>query len=314
MLSWLEHEILDMSRGDYLVLYLIMGAGLCFLLYFGFRAFRRFRFIDATATSRIRSAAQGQVELKGLGEFMPNDTITSPFSGERCLWYHCTIDRRKRSGKTVTWTNISNEVSEHLFRLVDDTGECLIDPDHAQVIPEVDRIWRGHSPEYRKRRPRDKGAFALSFGNLGEYRFRERLIRPATPLYTLGWFHTVHSNIAAEDIGDRVDDLVRQWKLQPLRYLADFDLDRNGKIQQREWKAVRAAARRQVLTIIGKQKKEHHVLRKPPQNNLPFIISVLDEDNLVTRKKVRAYASVSAAFLMFSALVLMSSIRLPFAT
>ena len=117
MFSWLEHEILSMSLGDYLVLCLVMTAALGFLLYFGFRACHRFRFMDATATSRIRSAAQGQVELKGLGELMPNDTITSPFSGERCLWYHCSIDRRKRSRKRVTWTNISNEVSDHLFRL-----------------------------------------------------------------------------------------------------------------------------------------------------------------------------------------------------
>ena len=130
----------------------------------------------------------------------------------------------------------------------------------------------------------------------------------------LGWFHTVHSRVSDEAIENRVDDLVKQWKLQPMRYLADFDLDQNGKIQQREWKAVRAAARRQVLAETNAQKREHHVLKKPPQKGHPFIISALDEENLVASKKLKAYVSVSAAFLMFSALVLMASIRLPLAT
>lgn len=314
MFSWLEHEILDMSDSDYLVLYLVMSAALVILLYYGFRAFRRFRFMSATATSRIRSAAQGQVELKGLGEFMQNDSIISPFSGDRCLWYHCSIDKRKRSGKRVTWTNISNQVSDHLFRLVDDTGECLVDPDHAHVIPEVDRTWCGQGPEYRNRRPRKKGSYLFTLGRSGDFRFRERLIRPATPLYALGWFHTVHSSVSDEAIEGRVEDLVKQWKLQPLRYLADFDFDQNGKIQQREWKAVRAAARREVLASMRAQKREHHVLKKPPQKGHPFIISAIDEENLVASKKLKAYASVSAAFLLFCTLALMASIRLPLAT
>ena len=118
MFSSFENEILGMSRIDYLVMYLVMAAVLLALLYYSFHAFRRFRFMTGTATSKIRSAAQGLVELKGLGEFIQNDVIVSPFSGERCLWYHCTIDKRrsKSTGKGTSWTNISDEISEHLFR------------------------------------------------------------------------------------------------------------------------------------------------------------------------------------------------------
>ena len=55
----IENEILGMSRIDYLVMYLVMAAVLLALLYYSFHAFRRFRFMTGTATSKIRSAAQG---------------------------------------------------------------------------------------------------------------------------------------------------------------------------------------------------------------------------------------------------------------
>ena len=310
MFSWIEYEVLAMSRTDYLVLYLVMAAVFMVLLYYGFYAFRRFRFMTGTATSKIRSAAQGLVELKGLGELMPNDVIVSPFSGERCLWYHCSIDKRRRNhtGKGTTWTNITDEISEHLFRLVDDTGECIIDPDHARVVPEIDQTWMGHGPEDRNRRGVKTGL--VTFG-LRDYRFRERLIRPATSLYALGWLHTVHSNPSDEYVSRQVEDLVKQWKLQPQRYLVDFDLDQNGKIQKGEWKVVRARARQQVLSRIRAQNREHHVLKRSPEKIHPYIISALDEESLVARKRLKAYASVSVAFVLFSLLVFLSAVRTP---
>ncbi|MDH3388122.1 MAG: E3 ubiquitin ligase family protein [Gammaproteobacteria bacterium] len=306
MFSWIEYEILDMSRTDYLVLYGIMVAALGFLLYYSYQAFRRFRFINGTATSRIRSAAQGHVELKGLGEWLPNDTIVSPFSQSRCVWYHCTIDKRKRSGKRSTWTNISDECSGHLFRLIDETGECIVDPDHAHVIPELDRTWYGYSPDYRNQPARPNSLLAFGFGN---YRFRERLIRPATQLYALGWFRTVSNNPAAEFVAVQVEDLVRQWKMQPQRYLRDFDFDQNGKIQQGEWQAIRASARRQVLSSLNQQQQEHHLMSRPADKRQPFILSTRTEEDLVARKKLKAYVSVTAAFMVFSALVILSSLR-----
>ncbi|MCP4289461.1 MAG: hypothetical protein GY792_34410 [Gammaproteobacteria bacterium] len=308
MFSWLEYEIRDMSATNYLVLYCVLAAGLVILLCYAFFTFRRYRYMNATATSKIRSAAQGQVELKGLGELMQNDTIISPFSGSRCIWYHCTIDKKKSSGKRTTWTNISDELSSHLFRLVDDTGECIVDPDHAHVIPESDVTWYGHGTDDRSQPPLKSSLISLS---IGSFRFRERLIRPATSLYALGWFHTQYNNPSEEFVSTQVEDLVRQWKLQPQRYLSEFDLDHNGKIQQGEWKAVWVVARKQVLAEIQRQKNEHHLLSRSQEKRQPYILSALDETALVARKKMKAYASVSTAFVLFSTLVVMFSIRAP---
>ena len=308
MFSWLEYEIRGMSETDYLLLYGILSAALLALLYYSFNTFRRFRFMAGTATSKIRSAAQGHVELKGLAEFMQDDSILSPFSGSRCVWYHCTIDKKKSSGKRTTWTNISDQCSGHLFRLLDDTGECVIDPDHARVIAETDRTWYGDGVE-RTAPPSKTGL--ISFG-AGKYRFRERLIRPATSIYAMGWFRTVYNNLSDEFISEQVEDLVKQWQLQPQRYLQDFDFDQNGKIQQGEWKAIRAAARKQVMAEISRQKTEHHILSKPREKHMPFILSAIAEEALVARKKQKAYASVATAMVIFSGLVFMFTVRAPF--
>jgi hypothetical protein len=309
MYSWIETKVLGMSGSDYLALLGVLVAVCGYLLYFCYGSFRRFRFVDGTATSKIRSAAQGLVELKGLAEWLPGDSITSPFSNSRCVWYHCTIDKRRRSGKRTTWTNISDECSDHLFRLVDDTGSCVIDPDNAHVIPETDITWYGSSPEYRNRVPAKSGWLRFSIGN---YRFRERLIRPATSLYALGCFRTLHSNPSDEYIARQVEDLVRQWKVQPSRYLRDFDFDQNGKIQKQEWKAIRMAARKQVLAKINSENSEQHVLSRAIDSGDPFILSATQEEDLVAHKKFGAYASVAGAFVIFVAVVVMYSVRSPF--
>jgi len=146
---------------------------------------------------------------------------------------------------------------------------------------------------------------------MGSYRFRERLIRPASSLYILGWFRTVYSDPSDVFISNQVEDLVRQWKLQPERYLRDFDFDLNGKIQQAEWKAIRAEARKRVLARINSGNSEHHVMSRPEEKSQPYIISATREKDLVAHKKLKAYSSVAAGFLIFSLLVVMFSIRVP---
>jgi len=309
MYAWLKSEILAMPESDYLVLLAILIGVFAYLVYYCHGAFRSFRFVDGTATSKIRSAAQGFVELKGLGEWLSGDSIASPFSDSRCVWYHCTIEKRKKSGKRSSWSNISDQCSSALFRLVDDTGWCVIDPDHAQVLPETDITWYGHNIGDRSQPP--KRARWLHF-SMGNYRFRERLIRPATALYALGEFSTFQNSPTDETIARQVEDLVKQWKLQPQRYLAQYDFDQNGVIQKQEWKAIGSAARKQVLEKMTSQSSEQHLLSAPKDQSRPFILSTNVEQDLVARKKRGAHFSLTGAFLVFVAVVILSSLRPPF--
>ncbi len=175
MFSWFETEILQLGDSEYSILLIFMVGISIYLLYRTHAAFRRYRFMSGTATSKIRSASQGYVELKGIGEFMPGDELISPFSGSRCLWYQCTVEQKQKSGKRVTWTNISSEISDNLFHLSDDTGECVIDPEDAHVVAELNRTWYGHRIEDRLRAA---GSSSVLTGiAIGGYRFSEMLIR-----------------------------------------------------------------------------------------------------------------------------------------
>ncbi len=306
MYSWLEQELEGLSAQDYVALVGVMLFVFAALLVFAYGSFKRYRSMDATATSKIRSAAQGYVELKGLAELLPSDVIVSPFSNSRCVWYHCTIDRQHRSGKRTTWSNILDLCSEHLFRIVDETGDCIVDPDYAHVVPETRKTWFGHSTAAQHDPPARSQHFSMG-GH--EYRFRESLIRPATEIYALGWFRTVYNNPAEEYIDKRVGERVADWRLQPQKYLRRFDTDGDGTIRQAEWEKIYAAARHEVRREIDEEAKPQHVLACAEDKGRPFILSAVPEDNLVRRKKWLSHAAVAGAFLIFTALVLMYAAR-----
>lgn len=310
MYSRFEAYLQAMSGPDYTIAFTMLLALLVILGYFVYSAFRRYRFVDGTATSKIRSAAQGHVELKGLGEWMPNDTIRSPFSNRACVWYHCTLDKKSRRGKRSSWSNISDERSGQLFHLIDETGVCIIDPDDAHVVPGSEITWYGHSQEARRQAPKKTSWLSVGFGN---YRFRERLLMTASPLYALGWFSTVRHDPSEESISKRVKDRVQGWKLQPERYLLDYDLNGIGKIQESEWQLIHSVARKQVLAEISSEMNEQHVLSRPEDKRQPFILSATEEEQLVSEKKRKAYLSTALAFMSLTALIVMFFIRSPFA-
>jgi hypothetical protein len=177
------------------------------------------------------------------------------------------------------------------------------------VIPETDITWYGHNTDYRSKPP--KRARWLNF-SMEKFRFREQLIRPATALYALGEFSSFQNSPTDESIAHQVEDLVKQWKIQPQRYLAQYDFDQNGAIQKQEWKAIRSAARKQVLEKMNSQSSEHHLLSAPKDQSRPYILSTTAEGDLVARKKMGAHFSLMGVFLIFVAVVILSSLRPPF--
>lgn len=307
-MTGIETELNQLSLNDYKFL-LITMIGLCIgLLYLSYTSYQKFRYIHGTATSKIRSASQGYVELKGLGEWMPGDEMHSPFSQSRCLWYHCTVERKGRTGKRASWTNIFDQTSDHIFHLVDETGCCVINPEGAHVIPASSQTWYGSSskdsfPPTRKR--------TQLFGQIGQgdYRFKEELIHPATPIYVLGLFKTIQKNITNELMTDQIEALVKHWKIQPDRYLSQYDTDKNNVIQKKEWQVIRQAAKKEVLAKIDKENKPIHLLSQPTQTGKPFILSTDDEEHLIYIKKRTAYLSIITAFILFIVVLISIDLR-----
>ena len=305
----INNWITQLNRPETLTLLFVIALGCVVLLYTAFKYQRQYRFMSATATSRVRSAAQGYVELKGLGEWIKGDVIKSPFSDARCIWYHCRIEKKQKSGRRVSWININDEVSDELFSLVDETGSCIIDPEGAQVIEESKDIWYGWDENDCLRSTSTQNPL-WSVLKTGNYRFMERLIRPATAIYAIGEFRSHDPIPPSQAISKMTDELLMQWKLHPGKYLTRFDMDSNRKIDSEEWKQVKNAARKEVMDRFNRENRQQHVLARPTISKDPFIISAVDEEKLVFTKKLFSFLSFFAVFLLLTVFVIVWNIKM----
>ena len=301
MQAWIEQYISTLSPAEYHFQILLLLAALFFLTYQIIINYRYYRFMADTPTSRIASAAQGYVEIKGVGEMLPGEETRSPFSQRRCLWYQCIVEQRKNIGKSTRWHQISHEISDQIFYLEDETGRCIIIPEGAHIIPSHEYHWYGNSLQDKTRGALRSGSW-LRFLGIGRYRFTERLILVAEPVYAIGFFKSIQKNAEPEDIQRRVNDLVKGWKKQPLKYLSAFDIDKNGRIQREEWKLVRRHARH--LILKNQQQGAHHTLQQPQQDDQPFVISALSERQLLKRKYYRLIVYSVLFLLLLSVLIM----------
>jgi hypothetical protein len=300
MQHWLQQYIQGLSSAEYQLHLLLLCVFIGFFIYKIHKTYQRFRFIGDTPTSKIASAAQGYVELKGLGELIPGPEIASPFSQQRCLWYQCIVEKRKRIKNHSVWVEESNQISDHLFHLQDESGSCVVIPDGAHVIPSKQTVWYGSRPEIRYRGGVKTDWFGRVLG-FGRYRFTEKLILIADTLYVIGLFRTQQKTLDGAMLKSGVEQLVNKWKSNPSRYLKAFDFDDNGKIQGDEWKKIRQHAER----IIHDQYQTtvHHIIQKPLENNQPFVISTLSEQQLLKRKRSLLMLNLALLFALMYVLL-----------
>lgn len=246
-----------------------------------FAALHRARLIENTPTSRIRSAAQGYVELEGDARWLPGPQIRSPLSGEPCCWWRYRIEQRQThtwyGRRTTRWRTIASGVSDELFLLTDATGECIVDPHGARVHPSVRRTWRGPTPR-PGRRP--DGPSWLQFG---DYRYHEELLQVGDPVYALGWFHTPSTYESLDETSALIERL-QQYKRDRNMLLARFDADGNGYIDAQEWEQARRAALKEVRAerLQRALDPDLHVLCRPPDRR-PYLLSTLTQAALARR-------------------------------
>ncbi|MGH8456281.1 MAG: GIDE domain-containing protein [Stenotrophobium sp.] len=281
--------ILHAGSGSF-IFWLVCGGAVTLALFaFGFMQLSRARLLEDTPTSLIRSAAQGYVELCGHAGMMPGPEILSPLSDTRCVWWSYRVEHRERDGDKTRWVTVENRTSDDLFLLCDTTGDCVIDPDGASIMPSLRRSWSGPTP--RPHRGPEGGW--LSFG---DYRYHERLIKVGDLLYATGWFHSQGAERAFDEPAD-VRDLLADWKKNRADLLKRFDANHDGQIDMQEWEAARAAALAEVREheVQNSINPDVHVLSKP-RDARPYIISTLSQRDLMRRYRWFAVASVIAAF------------------
>ena len=272
-----------MSDPQFWKLALAVAAPLC--LYFGFRNWRLARLIDDTPRSRIRSAAQGYVELAGVAR--RNDTLATlgPLTRLPCVWWQFRIEQRTGMGRSRRWSTVNRGSSVAPFRLEDDTGACLVDPAGADVRPGSTASWRGSLPWPS---PPGEGHRLMALGG-GDYRYTEHRIDEQASISVIGDFRSV-GGVEASDVTGEVMRLLSDWKGDQASLLRTFDADHNGILSQAEWEQARATARAQIEQRPPEPAKASTNVVRAPQDHRPFLVAASDLKVLARRSRWAAGA------------------------
>lgn len=227
-------------------------------LYGWVRAVQHARLITDTPTSRIPSAAQGYVELRGRVTPLDGTPLHSPVDGLPVLWYRVRTERRQSDGKWRVEHTLESDAS---FLLDDGSGVCAVDPEGAEMlVRRCDTTTRGDT------------------------RYTQWSLIRSDTVYVLGDFATLGSISPELDSRAQVGELLKTWKADPTALLQRFDLDGNGELDLREWELARMEAKREVRRhrddILAAP--EAHVIRKPAGGRL-YLISDLDPDAIGRR-------------------------------
>lgn len=286
-------------------------------LYFVFRNLYRARLIEDTPTSRIRSAHQGYVELIGEAAIMRGEPVIAPLSGIACCWWRYKIEHKDDKG----WHITKRGQSESLFLLRDETGECIIDPDGAQISPSEKDIWYGPNPmpsagpERGIDTPHSRynllGAHVTlnnPFG--GDYRYTEETIVPGDPLYAIGFFKSVGEMDRQAMREEMIKERLRQWKADHASLLKRFDRNQDNQIDLDEWESVRRAARQEVLREeMQEDQTTIHTLSDTGFSRRPLLISTREEFEIVRRYRLWAGVTLISFFVAGASVVWMLTAR-----
>jgi hypothetical protein len=216
----------------------------------------RARTMADVATSRIGSAAQGYVQLRGRASVAPDELIRSPISGLACLWFRYRV--YSKDGERGEWRQIDSACSHTTFEIADGTGSCRIDPDDAEVVAPERRV------SYRD----------------GD-KVIEELLLGGGQIHVLGEFSTVGGATAVLSLSEDVGTLLASWKRDPAELKRRFDLDGNGEIDLAEWELARRLATRTVEQQHReiRQLADMHMMRAPRDGRV-YLISTLPPQRL----------------------------------
>jgi len=155
------------------------------------------RHAQDTPTSKIRSAAQGYVELNGvLKQEEDQPLLQAALTGTDCLWWSYSIQQyepkqnknsRTSFGGGGEWRTIESDSSKNGLCFADDTGQCRINLKGAEISGAHETTsWEGRTPDPRT--PDQRNALFKLFSK--RYRYIESVLLPGRELYALGDFKT----------------------------------------------------------------------------------------------------------------------------
>lgn len=280
----------------------------------GYRAYRRLhlaRVIEDTPTSKIRSAPQGYVELQGKAQLMDGPPIIAPLSGLPCVWYRYRVEEEQKvqvQGRAERrWTTVDEGESTDLFWLEDRTGRVVIDPEGAEVTPRGKDTWHSHAGAVLRGRPAPVTAYLHSHPGGNRRRFSEWRLAAGQPLYAIGVLKAVKSHTHPPTVAEEVRELLQAWKGDQDTLKARFDLNKDGRIDDKEWVLARAQARREVLRSRREEERQSvepiNVMAHIEGDERPFLLSAYPQRDLAQRYRLGTALYLVLFFLAGSAAV-----------
>ncbi len=301
----LAEQALHLAAEEFWSITLFSAAAAIGGFYFAFRFLRRARIIEDTPTANIRSAHQGYVELAGTAAQMGGEPILAPLTGLPCCWYSYKVERRSDKG----WFTVDSGTSDHLFLLRDSTGDCIIDPEGADVTSDQKDVWEGDNaitPDHVNRKLPSNWKILINLGRSissteaigSRRRFTETRIHDGDQIYAIGLFKTLDEVDHIKQRGEISRELLCEWKKDHASLLFEFDRNRDGHIDQKEWEEVRHKAEEQARTeqqelIDG---SIINTLSNTGSRNHPFLLSTLPQFDLVHRFRRNVLFSVITFF------------------
>ena len=217
----------------------------------------RLRTLRNTPTSRIASAAQGYIELEGRGAQFCDPPILSQLRHQPCLWSRFRVEERDQN----EWKTLDSGETSHSFMLRDGTGECVIDPEHAEIITQHCDQWQQEN-----------------------FRYTEWKLVEQDLLYVIGQFRTLSQGVLEFDRRQALSELLADWKADMPGLLARFDLDKDGQLNADEWELARSAAKREVEKVERDfQAQGATSIVSQPQDGQMFLISNISQARLSRR-------------------------------
>ena len=221
---------------------------------------RRFLGIEETPISSIGAAAQGYIELLGFARSLT--PMKSPIHGIPCVWYRLWVYARNDHG---LWQLEDYQYSHNQFTLSDQSGECEVNPDGAEVIAAIRHQKQQH-----------------------DHRYIEDVLPVGKQIYVLGELDTLNQQPSEHELWREANQLAVSWKQNPAKLKARFDHNLNGVIDLHEWELARHEAYHEVSRRYDPHAVEKHVISRPKNQDRLYLISGVSPH--VLRERYRFWA------------------------
>lgn len=286
------------DRNAFWLLLLAVAGGSAYAFWYAFKVWRENRVVSDTPTSRVRSAAQGYVELTGRGLMPPQIETKGPLTRKPCTWWRYKIEERRAFGRSRSWHSVDSGTCETPFILDDGTGQCMVDPRGAEVFPLAKDVWYGATEWPEVRIPAGTGVFGKLVDVLlsgGRYRYTEYRLQPQESVFAVGSFESL-GGVGVNDPEAATAQLLREWKQDQNSLVGRFDRNHDGRLDCDEWEQARETARRQVQSSLAARPPAPrlHLLAKPADGR-SFLLSAVDGEALARRLRRTAGVAIAAS-------------------